>query len=227
MEQMLGLSNGYLSKQYARKGGLGENILNQILEKCPDISPEWLLTGQGEQYRSPNQRQTSNAPESSSSNIKFENSIQVREPLTFKYNQERAVEMQTIPLYSFEAMASVIETLDDASRFIEDRIYIPNMPASDGAAYVRGDSMTPIVQSGDIVLFKRHRIENILFGQIYLLVLSIDGDTLILIKYVQKSELGEEYIKIVSHNKSHEDKDIHKSSIQAIALVKASIRYHL
>ena len=34
------------------------------------------------------------------------------------------------------------------------RIVIPNIPVCDGAVYVSGDSMYPILKSGDIVGFK-------------------------------------------------------------------------
>ena len=43
-----GLSNGYLGKQLSRNADLGEGILIKILENCPDLNPEWLLTGKGE-----------------------------------------------------------------------------------------------------------------------------------------------------------------------------------
>jgi len=43
-----GLSNGYLGKQLARNTGLGEGVMNRILENCPDIDTNWLLTGKGE-----------------------------------------------------------------------------------------------------------------------------------------------------------------------------------
>ena len=42
-----GLSNGYLGKQLVRKADLGEGVLNNIPENCPDLNPEWLLTGNG------------------------------------------------------------------------------------------------------------------------------------------------------------------------------------
>ena len=42
------LSNGYLWKQLSRNADLGEGVLIKILENCPDLSPEWLLTGKGE-----------------------------------------------------------------------------------------------------------------------------------------------------------------------------------
>jgi hypothetical protein len=42
------LSNGYLGKQLARNADLGEGVMNRILENCPDINSNWLLTGKGE-----------------------------------------------------------------------------------------------------------------------------------------------------------------------------------
>lgn len=47
-EKKCGISNGYLGKMYKRKADIGESILVQILENCPDLSPEWLLTGGGQ-----------------------------------------------------------------------------------------------------------------------------------------------------------------------------------
>lgn len=41
------LSNGYLGKQLLRKADLGESIIVKILDNCPDIDMEWLLTGKG------------------------------------------------------------------------------------------------------------------------------------------------------------------------------------
>lgn len=49
------------------------------------------------------------------------------------------------------------------------------------------------------------------------------GEEYIVVKYIQKSE-REGYVKLVSQNPHHADKDIEISRIRAIALVKASIR---
>lgn len=43
-----GLSSGYLSKMYKRNADMGESILVSVLENCPDLRAEWLLTGKGE-----------------------------------------------------------------------------------------------------------------------------------------------------------------------------------
>jgi len=47
-EKEIGLSNGYLGKQLKRNANLGEEILNKIIDNCPEISPTWILTGKGE-----------------------------------------------------------------------------------------------------------------------------------------------------------------------------------
>lgn len=45
------LSNGYIATQLKRNADLGEGILNKILDNCLEISPEWLLTGNGEMLK--------------------------------------------------------------------------------------------------------------------------------------------------------------------------------
>lgn len=51
------LSNGYLNKMRLRNADIGESIMLQILENCPDISPAWLLTGEGEMLKKPTTEQ--------------------------------------------------------------------------------------------------------------------------------------------------------------------------
>lgn len=55
-----GLSNGYLGTQLKRKGNLGEDVLNIIIDNCRDINPEWLLNGNGEMLRSDIKKPDSN-----------------------------------------------------------------------------------------------------------------------------------------------------------------------
>lgn len=50
-EKQIGLSAGYLSKQLKRSADIGESILMLIIENCPDVDPNWLLTGKGEMLK--------------------------------------------------------------------------------------------------------------------------------------------------------------------------------
>jgi len=105
-------------------------------------------------------------------------------------------------------------------------IHIPNLPKCDGAIYVVGDSMYPLLKSGDIVLYKQlSDVRDVFWGDMYLLSIDIDGEEYITVKYVQKSD-HEGYVKLVSQNQHHADKEVEISRIRAIALIKASIRMH-
>jgi hypothetical protein len=57
----------------------------------------------------------------------------------------------------------------------------------------------------------------------YLLSIDIDGEEYITVKYIQKCDRAG-YVKLVSQNPHHADKEVELSRIRAIAFVKASIR---
>ena len=84
--------------------------------------------------------------------------------------------------------------------------------------------MYPLLKSGDIVLYKQLKdIGDIFWGDMYLLSIDIDGEEYITVKYIQKSE-REGYVKLVSQNPHHADKEVAVDRIRDLALVKASIR---
>lgn len=66
-------------------------------------------------------------------------------------------------------------------------------------------------------------IENIFWGDMYLLSIDIDGEEYVTVKYIQKSE-NEGCVKLVSQNPHHADKEVPVERIRALAFVKASIR---
>ncbi|MCK0203330.1 hypothetical protein MWN41_09935 [Ornithobacterium rhinotracheale] len=136
-------------------------------------------------------------------------------------------DIQEVPLYNFEATMGLKELFSGgkSSAAILDTIKIPNLPKCDGAIFVTGDSMYPLLKSGDIVLYKEMPLDSIFYGEMYLLSYRVDEwEEYITVKYVQKSELGGEYLKLVSQNQHHQPKDVLARDISAIALIKASIR---
>lgn len=141
---------------------------------------------------------------------------------------DRPLKEQSIPLYDLEATAGMVGLFKGDSRTNEpvDFISIPNLPKCDGAIYVTGDSMYPLLKSGDIIMYKKleNSIDNIFFGEMYLVSINLDGEEYVTVKWIHKSDKGEEFIKIVSQNSHHQPKDIHFSNIKAMALIKASIR---
>ncbi len=200
LAQYFGIGKAALSMIETGKAGLSSRNRN-ILVQDLNVNPEWLDGGEGEMFNAEPDLQD------------------------FSLRTDRSLPMQSVPLYSIEGTAGLVPLFADTRQYKPvNFIHIPNLPKCDGAIYVVGDSMYPLLKSGDIVLYKQlHDIRDIFWGDMYLLSIDIDGEEYITVKYVQKSE-REGYVKLVSQNPHHADKDVEMSRIRAIALVKASIR---
>lgn len=157
----------------------------------------------------------------------------VAEPVvSYRKTLDAVIPEQMVPVFNLEATMGLVPLLNgngiDEEKII-DYISIPTLPKCDGAIYASGDSMYPLLKSGDMIAYKRIEIDrtNIFFGEMYVLAIKIDeSETMKTIKFVHPSDLGEDYIKIVSHNQHHAPKDVHLNQIAAMGLVRASIRIH-
>lgn len=146
---------------------------------------------------------------------------------TFQLRTDRLLAAQDIPVYDLSATAGLVQIFGDIPQEPADHLRVPNLPAVDGAVYVKGDSMTPLLKSGDIIIYKKTDFspEGILWGQIYLLSYTIGSDTYTVVKYIKRSPI-EGHIRLVSANEFYEPVDIPAGSVTALALVKASITFH-
>lgn len=202
-----GITRGILGQN----NGISEENIARFLVVYPQVSAEWLLTGRGPMLH--------------------DQDIQLATPIVeaqFSLRADQKVDMQNVPLYELDASAGLVALFSDQTRQKPiSHIQIPDLPPCDGAIYVRGDSMYPLLKSGDIILYKEVPIgaDAILWGEMYLLSFIIEGESYISIKYVQKAD-DERYVRLVSHNPHHSPKDIPADSIIALALVKASIRFN-
>lgn len=137
---------------------------------------------------------------------------------------DKIITQQTIPVYNVEAAANLKTVFSNKDQNILGEISMPDIPRCDGAIYVRGDSMYPLLKSGDIVGYKEIMdFQNVIFGEMYIVAYDIEGDEYVCVKYVNHSDQNG-YIKLVSYNPHHDPKDIPVSRISAMALVKFSIR---
>ncbi len=200
LAQRLGIGKAALSMIETGKCGLSSRNKN-ILVQDLNVNPDWLDSGEGEMFNA--------EPEYTSFHLRTDNSLP----------------MQSVPLYSIEGTAGLVPLFNDRTNNKPiNYIHIPNLPKCDGAIYVSGDSMYPLLKSGDIVLYKQlHNIDDIFWGDMYLLSIDLEGEEYIVVKYIQKSDRAG-YVRLVSQNPHHADKEIEISRIRAIALVKASIR---
>ena len=238
-EKKIGLSNGYLGKQQKRNADLGEGIILKIVENCPEINPYWLLTGQGEMLNTKSEKNTIKKNDGKNDGENDEKPKVKKTPSNEEppYNivplpsnrktKDAVYPIQEIPLYDLEATAGLKELFSGGKSATQvlDTIKIPHLPKCDGAISITGDSMYPLLKSGDMVLYKEVPLDSIFYGEMYLLAYQIDGwEEYITVKYIQKSELGDDYLKLVSQNQHHQPKDVLKAHITAIAIIKASIR---
>lgn len=151
--------------------------------------------------------------------------------VNYIYSPKYTEKMQpegSIKLYDLEASANLHTLFLRRDENILGEINVPNVPVCDGAVYVKGDSMYPLLKSGDIIAYKiiKPEVQNIFFGEMYLLSIDMDGDEYLTVKYVNRSDRGEEWIRLDSFNKYYEPKDFPLSSVRAMALVKLSISVH-
>lgn len=210
LERRIGASKGVLSRAIANGTDIQSKWIQSIVENYPQYSAAWLLAGRGNMLANDVQRGTP--------------SVQEQFPL----RTDRTIGMQSVPLYELDATAGLVGLFDNTTRRIPvSQLQIPDLPPCDGALYVRGDSMYPLLKSGDIVLYKEIPIAmtSILWGEMYLLSFSLDGEDYITIKYIQKTE-DDRSVRLVSHNPHHSPKEIPINSIRALALVKASVRFN-
>lgn len=197
-----GITRGVLDKE----SGISEDNIAKFIACYPEIRLEWLLKNEEPMIKEEN----------------LGHPAQV-----YPLKTDRSIENQEIPLYNLEASAGLVELFQDHSRTdVLDTIKIPNLPKCDGAIFVTGDSMYPLLKSGDIVAYKEIQDfkTEIFWGEMYLISIEVSGEEWVSVKYIQKSEKGEDYIKLVSQNQNHQSKEVRMDKIRALAIVKASIR---
>ncbi len=202
LAQRLGVGKAALSMIETGKASLSTRNKN-ILVQDFNANPEWLEIGRGKMFNA--------------------------EPnlTNYAHRTDNSLPLQSVPLYSIEGTAGLVPLFSKQEEMKPvNYIHIPNLPKCDGAIYVVGDSMYPLLKSGDIVLYKQlNDVRDVFWGDMYLISIDIDGEEYITVKYVQKSE-HDGFIKLVSQNQHHADKEVEIDRIRAIALVKASVRMH-
>jgi phage repressor protein C with HTH and peptisase S24 domain len=186
---------------------INSDALAIILSQFPDIDPRWLITGEGTMIHQPVEVQQSNVN------------------VISKRKTDRNVNSQEIPLYHTSATAGVVEIISNPTdQSPVGFITIPGVPKCDGALPITGDSMYPLLKSGDIALYKKvNDYQNIMWGEMYLIALEHNGDRFFFAKYVQQSD-KKGFIKLVSENRHHQEKEFPQECIMALARILATVR---
>ena len=212
------------------------------------LNIDWVLTGRGEILLTKTPKKVINSndtffdnqndtfpklqkrlsnPEYPTGEESFEKNVaDVTVDKVFKLRTDRLIDRQQIPIYDMEAVAGLVPLFaDQYSQSIVEVMETTLIPKCDGGLRIVGDSMYPLLKSGDIVFYKQiHDIlNNIVWGEMYLVSFDVDGDEYVSVKYLQKSDIPD-HVVLVSYNEHHKPMEIHVSRIRALAFIKASLR---
>lgn len=183
-----GITRGVLTQN----NGMSEENTAKFLAYCPEINPEWLLTGKGPMLK---------------------NEIPVAKPAENSANG--------IPLIPIEAMAGFgggdIQVLElDCEYFT-----IPTFKGADFLIQVKGSSMYPKYNSGDIVACKKLVRDDVFFqwNKVYV----FDTEQGALIKRIGQGK-DDDHVMIISDNEKYPPFNLPKYKIHAISIVMGVIR---
>lgn len=199
-----GLSLGFLDSGKS----IGADKVRIIINMYPDLNLDWLILDNGPMIKPVEEDGPVNI-------VSCEKST-------------HTIDTQEVPLFDISAAAGCVMLFQDSSNLVPiDTIKIPNLGKCDGAIIARGDSMYPIIKSGDLILYKiMPGLEYIIWGETYIVCYEAYGDYYTVVKYVKKSTENDGNIVLLSQNEHHQPFEIHISQVKSMALVRASVRYN-
>lgn len=192
----IGVSRGTLES----KTGITEDVITKFFVTYPQVSIEWLMTGEGNMLKNDNvgcQRQ-------------IEPAHHVSENV-----------QEGIPLIPLSAMAGALTSERTVLEYECERYVVPVFKGADFLIPVKGSSMYPKYSSGDIVACQRVPMSDLFFqwNKVYV----IDTNQGALIKRIKPGSTPDKVL-IVSDNEKYDPFELPISAIHAVALVIGVIR---
>lgn len=213
-----GLSIGLIGKAIKNESGLNSDTIEKILHAFEDLNPVWFVLGDGEMLK-PDMKEMSHF-QTVTKSVTFLGETKNKENVTLL--EDNFQSQHGIPLIPIEAMAGFgtggVQVMDyDTQKYVVPEFTELNV---DFMLRVKGSSMYPKYNSGDLVACKKLALNDIFFqwNKVYVL----DTDQGALIKRIKKGSDG--HLLIVSDNPSYEPYELHLSKIHAIAIVVGVIR---
>lgn len=192
----LGIKRGLLDSDKL-KASVTDVVIAKILAIYKDLNINWLLTGEGNMLRTESEKE--NIPVAHPSDSPTEG----------------------IPLIPISAMAGAFTGEQTVLEYECERFVVPTFKGAEFLISVKGSSMYPKYNSGDIVACKRLPMDDIFFqwNKVYVL----DTDQGPLIKRVKPGS-DKEHVLIVSDNERYEPFELPLNRIYHVALVIGVIR---
>lgn len=197
-EQTISASDGMIRRAINNKTDIQSKWLSKIADNYPQLNLNWLITGKGSMILSTQNKDTKELPVAHHTDSK-----------------------EGIPLIPINAMAGAFTEDQQIMEYECERFIIPTFKGADFLIGVKGSSMYPRYNSGDIVACKRLNIQDLFFqwNKVYVL----DTDQGPLIKRI-KPGTDKDHVTIVSDNKEYEPFELAIDHIYHVALVIGVIR---
>ncbi len=173
--------------------GISKELADRITTKYCKVNIGWLLTGEGQML----------LPEKGDNVLLNDNSSDKR----IKYFPD------------IDASATPVEMFDSGNKSTHRDIIIPGFDDCEFALNVWGNSMFPVLNSGEIILMREWKESFIEFGLIYLIVTKMNHR---MIKYLQPGS-SDETLSCVSANEFYKPIEVKKTDIIKLYLVKGQI----
>lgn len=197
-EQTISASDGMIRRAINNKTDIQSKWLSKIADNYPQLNLNWLITGKGSMIISTQNKDSNELPIAHHTDSK-----------------------EGIPLIPINAMAGAFTEDQQIMAYECERFIIPSFKGADFLIGVKGSSMYPRYNSGDIVACKRLNLQDIFFqwNKVYVL----DTDQGPLIKRI-KPGTDKGHVTIVSDNKEYEPFELAIDHIYHVALVIGVIR---
>ena len=141
-EKSIGMSNASFGKSLRSGGAIGTDKLENILNVYPELSPSWLVSGEGPMLRGDDQ------------------------PAKVSYDPSVGK-----PYFDVDFIGGFSEIFNDQTTLPACNVLVPGFEKASVWCNVTGHSMEPKINHGDIIALRECSINDIQYGEIYAVVL--------------------------------------------------------
>ena len=199
LSSVMGISKSALCLIETGRSALSKRNRNVLLTQM-HVNPCWLDQGRGEMF---------------CSQISFDKETK---------SISATLPPSSIPLFSVEKSGGIKSFFMDKERISISHVTLPDMPKCDGAIYAPDDSMHPLIQNKDIILFRDlEDTDNIIFGETYIIYLRISKEDHLLVRCLREDDQNDGFFIISSFNPKYPDQKISKGMVLALARVMGQI----
>lgn len=176
--------------------------------KCINISPEWLLTGNGPMLKTSSDNKTNVEQQQVSTNKAYESTPLV----TYDPNVG-------VPYYDVDFVAGFDLIINDQTFLPTANIVVYGFEKAQMWCNATGNSMYPKICHGDMIALRECTLEDVQYGEIYAVVL----DTIRTIKILRKSDDPNKFRFIPINTEEYDEQEFCKSRILRVFEVLGNV----